>query len=197
MRDDVAVYDENELRRMEKGLASRSKLVDLLEKKAGRRTYPKRYVFEFSFSVADGAEQQDTQAVVIAREARFFRAERLVQSVVLIGRVAGEENVTQLTLPADASALGVFAYNWSMRDTHTDRLWTNVPMPSAFISNALLGETLFPRKIALPPGTAVEMTVSPIVLASVLQLPAADDPLIADVESYSLIVSLIGDEEAA
>jgi hypothetical protein len=199
-RDDVSIIDENECRRMERALDDREKLVKMLAAQGGRRPFPKRYVFELRFDVDAGLEQNLTQTVVVDRDIKFFRARRVTYSVLAVGDISGAANVSQATLPPAAAVEGTFVFEWSLRDSHTDRLWTNVPMPSTFIGNALLGETVLSRPAHLPPGTTLELTVRPLVLAAQFVVDpdsSSPIPLVENVRQYTLFVSVIGDEEFA
>lgn len=181
---DVEVMIENAARRLDRAVEARNKDLDALDKERFR-VLPMRYVLEFPFKTFDSNEQLDISKTFVVREqSKHFACKRIVQSLIVVGTVGGD--AARFTL-APILAERVVTFRFLLRDSYTDRAWSNVPLPGAVISQSYLQETLFARPARLPAGTQVEMN------ASILTASDALAGLI-EIENFVLQISFVGDE---
>lgn len=190
--DDSAIMNENAIRRIEAAIAGRRKALDSLEKSL-TKSVPKRYIIPFRFPVGNGSASvlfaPQTRGVVVDRDVKFFHLHDIAFSVSAIGTLGALGAVELPLAPSDMTS-NVFVFDWTLRDTHTDREWTDGRMPHTFLPSSLVGPAEV-KPPAIPPGTRLEMTVFPRLLAT--SIPSG----VESITEYNLQVAFIGHEVLA
>jgi hypothetical protein len=164
----------------------------------------RRYNIDFVFEAEDqlsGLPQPLFNGIqekgVTIESGTIFRCAYVESFVRAIGtgvdRFSGLPTVVQATLSWD-SRLNMFDFMWRLRDTGTDREWTNLPQPSLFLGGGYLGPLWLPRRVVLGGGTQILAEVAPF-------LAVADTSGIfgfffgGSVTTYELHMSFVGHEE--
>lgn len=188
MANDIDIMLENEARRVEKAIAQRNQMLDGMDKERFR-VLPMRYILEFPFDpFTDGTNQIDiSRSFVVRQQSKHFACRALVQSLIVVGTpVVGGDSVRFTLAP---QYMAVMQYRFSLRDSYTDRAWSNVALPGSVISQSALQETVFARPARIPAGAQVEMNVS--VLAARSLITGLDEVLIT---KFVLQIAFVGDE---
>lgn len=119
-----------ELRRLERALAARKKELDELEAKIDlARPRNRRYNADFSFAFVDDATQEyiyvDEKAPTVAKGTRFFVLELELGFQIVSDGAAFNMGPTFMR--------NFFDFEWRVRDTGSDRDWSNDWLPSQFL----------------------------------------------------------------
>ncbi len=152
----------NEMRRLDRAIAKRQKVIDSLSKKTGKQNFNRRYVLDLPVSLNAAGDGIDTSPVtrsfVVDRDCVFFRPLELSYTNSAVGTVASTPPVSgRFSFPNTA----YLWFNYEVRDTYSDRSWQNMPLPDYAMGGGKLGGLpLGPT--TLPAGTEVLFTLYPL-----------------------------------
>lgn len=182
------VSNENEERRLERALARMTKELDDIEKQIDLKTpRNRRYNVNFSFDWVNAPTPSepiyvDTRAAVINKDRRFY--------------AMGLEMHYKVQSEGATFALGpvfmreFFDFDWRIKDTGSDREWSNDWLPSDFLYSGDMCGLLTPTAPAIVGGNA-SIDVSVRVLKS---LNSGTGTLFSTIEKHLLQISFIGVE---
>jgi hypothetical protein len=167
--DDVEQMIINQLRRTDRAIEARKKRIQeaLKEKESGGRIFNRRYVLEFGFTPQSeqGASATFnvlpvTRSFVVDRDSKRFFCQEVSFALLAVGLPFQQQTASKLTLPWYA-AQRVMPFTWQVRDTSTDRDWSDAPLPSVFAQQGFVGGYRLPAAVVLEPGTEVQTTIQP------------------------------------
>lgn len=194
--DDTEQMIVNELRRIDRAIERRDKALQAESNKDGMRTFPKRYVLDLSVDIPVTAEDVVVESqlnpvirsFVVDRDCKRFFCKQVVASIIARGDV-GASSVTA-TPPVNPFPLTdrVLDFLWKVRDTSTDREWSDYPLPSYVLPiEGLIGGYALPAPAVLDPGTEVEVSITPLAARRSL-FP------IQNISKISVLFSFVGFE---
>lgn len=167
--DDVEQMIINQLRRTDRAIEARKKRIQeaLKEKESSGRIFNKRYVLEFGFTPRFEEEATTTfdilpvtRSFVVDRDTKRFFCQELSFSFLAVGVPFQQQTATKVTLPWYA-AQAVMPFTWQVRDTSTDRDWSDAPLPSVFAQQSFVGGYRLPAAVVVEPGTEVQAIIQP------------------------------------
>jgi len=169
--DDVEQLIVNQLRRTDRAIDKRQKLLSqVVDTPVKGRTFNRRYALEFSFApdpdfFGTTPVSPETRSFVVERDCkRFFCQEIVATTLVVASRYpVGNEPVppaNKLTI-SPSSAWRLMPYTWIVRDTSTDREWSDAPLPYTYVQQSHVGGYRLPSWAVLEPGTEVQVTIAP------------------------------------
>ncbi len=178
--------DEAALRRLERLLAQRKRKLDEIEKKLDlTRATNKRYNVDFSFDFEDFGlvsvpRQETSKSVTIDRNSRFMvRSMEMNYGIVSAG-------ATFNMGPAFMNRL--FNFDFRVRDTGSDREWSNDWLPSAFLFSGDVQGLRFADNHAVVSGNSdIEVDVRVNFSEN-----AGTEGLFDDIEKHLLQISFVG-----
>lgn len=194
--DDVEQMIINQLRRTDRAIESRKKRIQeaLKEKESAGRIFNKRYVLEFGFTprFEEGVSATFdvlpvTRSFVVDRDIKRFFCQELSVAVLAVGLPYQQQAASKLTLPWYA-AQRLMPFTWQVRDTSTDRDWSDAPLPSVFMQQGFVGGYRLPAAVVVEPGTEVQAVIQPNFLRNSVQ------PYIQTLSSVEVQFSFIGFE---
>lgn len=176
----------NELTRLEHAIKKRQKRIEEVAEKAAHSA-PKRYVVDVPITVESTTARlaMVTRSVVIDRTGRAFRCRQIAGTSTVIGTLSDMATAAKISLPPANRAL---SFMWQVRDTYTDRTWSNAFLPDLALASGKNGPLELDQPAKLPPGTLLEVTVMPILTASAVTF------FMSAASEYSVQFSFIGDE---
>ncbi len=151
----------------------------------------RRYGIDFTFTPGELVPQELS---VTIEQNTIFRCAAMESFVRAVGTAedpfTAAEVAVQPTLPWN-DRLIYFDYLWSVRDTGTDRQWTERPQPSLFGGGGYWGPLWFPRRNILGGGTTIFVQIDPFLS---LINPQSDGSFFegGDINSYLVHISFIG-----
>lgn len=160
--DDTDIMDVNEYMRLQKAIEERTKRVDELEKDRKHREESNfRYVLDYTFPF-DGTNipAPQTRSFVVKAGTRFI--------VKAFEGVYGLQGDGQRTFIDPLTRyLGFFRFNFLIRDTGTDRQWSDHPMPDQVLLSRYLNPHIFGAGHAqLDGGSEVSVDIIPTFSSS-------------------------------
>lgn len=161
----------NEIRRIERAVDKRKKVIEDLSSKK-KRNLNRRYVLDIPIElvrVPDFDEsfvvntQPVTRSFVVDRDCVYFCCRELVYTPSVVGAlrpVGTDFDVIQgkFSIPNTA----YFNFNWEVRDTFTDRAWQNLPLPDLAMGSGKTSGLPVGRFAILPAGSEVLFTLYPL-----------------------------------
>lgn len=161
----------NELRRIERAVDKRKKLLEDLSSKK-RRNLNRRYVLDIPIDLIKvpdfdesfiASTQPITRSFVVDRDCTYFCCRELVYTPSIVGlfRFPSPESGTvqgKFSIPNTA----YFGFNWEVRDTYSDRAWQNFPLPDLAMGSGKTSGLPVGRSAILPAGTEVLFTLYPL-----------------------------------
>ena len=178
---------EAEMRRLERLLGLRKRELDDLEQKIDlRRPRNRRYNVDFVFAAQDDPAVEfidnEDRSVVINSGTRFFVKE------IQMGFSLTSAGATFNLGPGFMKT--VFDFQWRVRDTGSDREWSNDWLPSEFLYSGDIRGLNLGRNHALLSGGAELFASVRTTKSSV----GGGTSLFQDIESFSLQLSFVGIE---
>jgi hypothetical protein len=167
--DDAEQMIINQLRRTDRAIEARKKRIQeaLKEKESSGRIFNKRYVLEFGFTPRFEEEASvtfdvlpATRSFVVDRDVKRFFCQEISFALLAVGLPFQQQASSKLTLPWYA-AQRAMPFTWQVRDTSTDRDWSDAPLPSVFAQQGFVGGYRLPAAVVLDPGTEVQATIQP------------------------------------
>jgi hypothetical protein len=194
--DDTEQMIVNELRRIDRAIERREKALQAIDKKEGMRTFPRRYVIDLPVDipatplrfVTEADLTPTTRSFVIDRDCKRFFCHQMTASLI----VRGDSNAipASLTPPTGTDLSTSLFFLWKVRDTSTDRDWSDYPLPSYVMPVvSLIGNHLLPAPAVLDPGTEVEVSLKPIT--AILDIAGSN---VQNIRQISVVFSFIGFE---
>ncbi len=196
---DILIELANEYRRLQRQLESKTQQLDaLLRVNAEAGDFPtdfdgvrnRRYSIEMSFE-AGSLEPQESSVQV--EKGTIFRCAAVESFVRAIGTAGdpytGDDATVQATLPWDQRFIS-FDFLWRLRDTGTDREWTDQPQPALFLGGGYTEPLWLPRRTILGGGTKIFANVDPF--QSVTDDTSSFFQGGGSVERYLVQISFIG-----
>ncbi len=123
----------------------------------------KRYSIDISFDPGDLNPQEQS---VTVDSGTVFRCAYVESFLRAIGTdddpYTGNPITVEATLPWK-DRLATFDYFWRVRDTGTDREWTDRPQPSLFFGGAYAGPLWLPRRNILGGGSTIFVEIKPFL----------------------------------
>lgn len=179
----------NELRRVERAIEKRQKVLQSLATAKGKQNFNRRYVLDVPLDVVneDVRNTPVTRSFVVDRDCIQFCCREIVFTPFAVGTLeypGGNTTTGKFSLPPTS----YFWFDWQVRDTYSDRAWQNMPMPSLALASGKVSGLHLGRPAVLPAGTEVLFTVQPLEGAS------ATPTLRFTATSFSVQVSFIGFE---
>jgi hypothetical protein len=196
--DDVEQMIINQLRRTDRAIEARKKRIQeaLKEKESSGRIFNKRYVLEFGFAAPPYVGDRTstdldvlpvTRSFVVDRDVKRFFCQELSFSFLVVGVPYQQQIATKVTIPWFA-AQALMPFTWQVRDTSTDRDWSDAPLPSVFAQQGFVGGYRLPAAVVVEPGTEVQATVRPNFIRNTLV------SYLASLSSVEIQFSFIGFE---
>lgn len=178
----------NELRRIERAVEKRKKVLESLATAKGKQNFNRRYVVDVPLEIVNDTVRNVpvTRSFVIDRDSLQFCCREIVYTASAVGTLTvppGVEFAGKFSLPPTA----YFWFDWQIRDTYSDRAWQNHPLPSLALGSGKVSGLPLGRPAILPAGTEVLFTIQPLVGAS-----ASASAFTAT--SFSVQVSFVGYE---
>ena len=194
--DDVEQLIVNQLRRTDRAIEKRQKLLSrVVDEPVKGRTFNRRYALEFSFSPdPDGTTpvSPQTRSFVVEKDCkRFFCQELVATTLIVASRYPLGNNpvppANKLTISPSA-AWRLMPYTWIVRDTSTDREWSDTPLPCTYVQQGHVGGYRLPSWAVLEPGSEVQVTIAPNFVSPQLS------PEFVIVSKAEIVFSFIGFE---
>jgi hypothetical protein len=201
--DDVEQLIVNQLRRTDRAIEKRQKaLAQVVDAPVKGRTFNRRYVTEFSFDSSNynndvfEARRFDvppqTRSFIVDRDCKRFFCQEVVATILLVGSLFPTGNTpvpsAQKFSLCPLNAWRSMPFDWTVRDTSTDREWSDTALPSVYVLQGLVGGYRLPSWAVLEPGTETQVTIAPKFVAN--QVPG----LIAYVAKVEVSFSFVGFE---
>lgn len=195
----------NEYRKIERAIQARKKTLAALKKQVDGEPSvltkrPRVYQVEFDFVPGS---LQPIQRTFTVEGGTVFHPATLASSL----RVIGEQSATQIaqvTLGYGVSPAGpvvapgfgefrqeFFDFEWTIRDTGSDREWQNEKMPSVFLLSGHLSPLWLPILGSIRGGSEVAVEIDPVYNRD------TESVLFETISSYKLTVQMNGIEEGA
>lgn len=185
---DDAVAAENEQRRLERALARLTRKLDELEKQVDLTT-PRNRRYNVNFNIDPNGETSamtdfvTTRSVVVNKGQRFY-------AMALESHFKIQSGGATFAL-GPAVMREFFDFEWRIRDTGSDREWSNDWLPSDFLYSGDMCGLLTPEAPALLGGNAsIEVDIKVTRFAG----GSGTGTLFETIEKYLLQVSFVGVE---
>lgn len=177
--DDVEQLIVNQLRRTDRAIKARRDRLKEAEQPDKGRTFNRRYVLEFSFdnTLYNGGSVStfnrlilpQVRSFVVDRDCKRFYCQELVATMLVVGSPSSESGfpappAQKYTLPP-IGCFQAMSYTWRVRDTSTDRDWSDSPLPSTYVQQSNVGGYRLPSWALLEPGTELQVTLAPTFAA--------------------------------
>ena len=215
--DDIDQLEWNEYQRLERAIDARKKRIEGLEKGSPvirQRNF--RYVLDytFDFTVPEGANSNiaetpsaQTRSFIVKSEATGDNGKRthfFVKSIeasyaVLASQVGVDPPVGQRFFIGPDYRRNFFDFTWHVRDTGSDREWSNTALPAQLLLTGNVNPLLFGNgHCMLSGGTEVLVDIVPTfsgnILAQQENIEFLAPPAIADIRSHFLQLCFVGVE---
>ncbi len=179
----------NELRRLERAINARRKVIEDMGKKPTLSVTPRRYVLDFAFKAPASAAALPpvTRSVVIDREAPVFYCKEMTYAVTAQGTLSVTSVGARITISPHLRDI-IFPFTYKVRDSATDREWQNLPLPSTALGGGWVGGMPLSKKAMLPAGTELSCEVNPLVAATSVA------SVFSSIASYTVQITFVGFE---
>jgi len=214
--DDIDQMEWNEYQRLERAIESRRKRIEGLEKGSPvirQRNF--RYVLDytFDFTAPEGAEVNvvaetpaaQTRSFIVKSEAaengkrtHFFVKSVEASYAILASQVGVDPPVGQRFFIGPDYRRNFFDFTWRVRDTGSDREWSNTALPAQLLLTGNVNPLLFGNgHCMLSGGTEVLVDIVPTFSGNILAELDGEffaQPAIGDLRSHFLQLSFVGVE---
>ncbi|NBT35339.1 MAG: hypothetical protein EBT03_07345 [Betaproteobacteria bacterium] len=198
--DDTEQMIVNELRRIDRAIERREKALQAASEKDGARTFPRRYVLDLPVDIPVSTEEPPSiyfpgsvllpvsRSFVVDRDCKRFFCQQIVASLIVNGNLAGQS--ASLTPFQTGSQNTLLPFLWQVRDTSTNREWSDYPLPSFVLPiESMVGGYSLPAPAVLDPGTEVEVSLQPLSATNLLT-----EETVTEIRKISVIFSFVGFE---
>lgn len=190
-----------ELRRFERQITDRETRIAKLSPKterASRLVLPRRYVTDITIpfpidnavgvNVADDYYEPAHGTLIVDRDCREFIVHAITFTYFLIIGITDVTSGAKISVP---SINAFVATEFTIEDTFTNRRWSNTPIPAIAYGGGRIGELRFSKGARLPPGTTIDIGVSPKWVSSDPQISGDVDFSVSEI---GMQIALIGEQ---
>jgi hypothetical protein len=221
--DDVDQMEWNEYNRLERVIDSRRKRIEALEKGSPiirQRNF--RYAIDFNFDFTQMAgflpfspifrsfpgvsppPAQTRTFIVKSENEEHRRTHFYVKSIEASYAIFASQSAEPTPLPGQRFFIGpdyrsyFFDFTWRVRDTGSDREWSNTALPSQLLMTGNVNPMLFGNgHCMLSGGTEVVVEITPTFSGNLLTSPSGEflqPPPLTDFKSHFLQLCFVGVE---